>query len=279
MFFNNIGSIFMYSFLGTFIAIITSTCMFYYLRMFQFQKMNTPIFSFWEAFAFSSLISATDPVSVLSIFKEMNADINLYSLIFGESIMNDAICIVMYWSVVDLKMDGNQDLMKESFWAFVNFCFVFIGSFVIGAVLALIIAYLLKKRFHSQEREGIYNVQILLLIITPWVSYLIAEGFEFSGIVSILCNGIFLHIYAAPNIPWMARKALHIGYETAVYTCETLVFLFLGLGVFAFKHPFERSFWITIYTVPILNISWAFNITITTWIINKFSEKKISKTH
>lgn len=46
--------------------------------------------------AFSSLISATDPVSVLSIFKEIGADINLYSLIFGESIFNDAIGIVMY---------------------------------------------------------------------------------------------------------------------------------------------------------------------------------------
>lgn len=56
--------------------------------------------------AFSSLISATDPVSVLSIFKEIGADINLYSLIFGESIFNDAIGIVMYWSVVDLKMDN-----------------------------------------------------------------------------------------------------------------------------------------------------------------------------
>jgi len=46
--------------------------------------------------AFASLISATDPVSVLAIFKELNADIDLYSMIFGESIFNDAIGIVMY---------------------------------------------------------------------------------------------------------------------------------------------------------------------------------------
>jgi len=111
------------------------------------------------------------------------------------------------------------------------------------------------------------------------VSYLIAEGFELSGIVAILCNGVFLHIYAAPNIPRLAWKALHIGYETGVYTCETLVFLFLGLGVFAFKHPFKRSLWFTIYTIPILNIARAFNIGITTWIINWFSDKKISMRH
>lgn len=98
--------------------------------------------------AFSSLISATDPVSVLSIFKEIGADINLYSLIFGESIFNDAIGIVMYRSVVDLKID-NQGLAKEVFKAFLNFLVVFIGSFFIGALIALLIAFILKKKFHS----------------------------------------------------------------------------------------------------------------------------------
>jgi NhaP-type Na+/H+ or K+/H+ antiporter len=46
------------------------------------------------------LISATDPVSVLAIFKEMDADVNLYAIVFGESIFNDAIGIVMYQTVM-----------------------------------------------------------------------------------------------------------------------------------------------------------------------------------
>ena len=53
-------------------------------------------FDMKESWVFGSLISATDPVSVLAIFKEMNADANLYSFIFGESIFNDAISIVLY---------------------------------------------------------------------------------------------------------------------------------------------------------------------------------------
>jgi solute carrier family 9 (sodium/hydrogen exchanger), member 8 len=86
----------MFSFLGTFIAIVTSTIMFYSLRYISVFKEKDTHFSFRESMAFSSLISATDPVSVLSIFKEIGADLNLYSLIFGESIFNDAIGIVMY---------------------------------------------------------------------------------------------------------------------------------------------------------------------------------------
>lgn len=222
----------MYAFLGTFIAIISSTFMFFYVNKLSFDGYKVPVFSFWESFAFSSLISATDPVSVLAIFKELNADINLYSYIFGESIFNDAIAIVMYWSINQSKIE-NHTFAKESLNAFLDFMVIFIGSFLIGAISALLIAFFLKWK----QQDDHLNVQVLLLILTPWVSYLVAEGLELSGIVAILCNGVFLHIYASPNIPRMARKTLHIGYETAVYTCETLVFIFLGMGLFAFKFP------------------------------------------
>jgi sodium/hydrogen exchanger 8 len=51
------------------------------------------------------LISATDPVAVLAIFKEMDADENLYAIVFGESIFNDAIGIVMYETVKNMGLD------------------------------------------------------------------------------------------------------------------------------------------------------------------------------
>lgn len=86
----------MYSFLGTFIAIFSSSVMFWLVG----QIPIGPVFTWKEAFAFGSLISATDPVSVLAIFKEMDADHNLYSIIFGESIFNDAVAIVMYQIVM-----------------------------------------------------------------------------------------------------------------------------------------------------------------------------------
>lgn len=97
-FFRNFGTIMMFSFLGTFIAIFFSS--FAFFAMVELNLM--PKFSFRECFAFGSLISATDPVSVLATFKEMNADANLYSIVFGESIFNDAITIVMYRTIVDL---------------------------------------------------------------------------------------------------------------------------------------------------------------------------------
>ena len=54
------------------------------------------------------MISATDPVAVLAIFKEMDADENLYSIVFGESIFNDAIGIVMYETVKGMGANANK---------------------------------------------------------------------------------------------------------------------------------------------------------------------------
>ena len=102
-FMRNIGSVLMFSFLGTFIAIFFSSGMFYITGLLGWSYP----FTTKDSFAFGSLISATDPVAVLAIFKEMDADENLYSIVFGESIFNDAIGIVMYDTVKNIGLDPN----------------------------------------------------------------------------------------------------------------------------------------------------------------------------
>ena len=100
-----------------------------------------PAFTLKESFAFGSLISATDPVSVLSIFKEMDADPNLYAIVFGESIFNDAIGIVMYDTVKAMGSE-DKDFGAQIGEAVGNFCLVFFGSLAIGIVSALLVAFL-----------------------------------------------------------------------------------------------------------------------------------------
>lgn len=146
-FFRNFGTIMIFAFLGTFIAIFISSFAIYGLSFSPY----SPNFTFKESFAFGSLISATDPVSVLALFGEINADANLYSIVFGESIFNDAITIVMYRTIV--AMDGNSTNMAgEIFSSIGQFFFIFIGSFLIGAVSALIIAYLLKRQAITHDK-------------------------------------------------------------------------------------------------------------------------------
>ena len=101
-----------------------------------------------------SLISATDPVSVLAIFKEMDADANLFAIVFGESIFNDAIGIVMYETVKNMGKDPNTPMSAEVGAAIGTFCIIFIGSIAIGAISALFVAFVQKRQAIFMIYEG-----------------------------------------------------------------------------------------------------------------------------
>lgn len=284
-FFKNIGTVLLYAFVGTFIAIFTSAVGFYYVG----QTSLSPDFTWKEAFAFGSLISATDPVSVLAIFKEMNADMNLYTIVFGESIFNDAVAIVMYQTVLQAGSNG-LSTGQEIANSIGQFILIFTGSLVIGAVSALLSAFVLKRQkstglrrqiseasVSEQEQHHAEEVlkqevmtEITMMLLCPWVSYLIAEGLELSGICAILTNGVALNYYATPNISPAAKKVIAMGYETIAYSAETLVFLFLGIGLFAFKHPFKELGW-GLFVTTILNLNFArlLNVSVVTWIVNR----------
>ncbi len=290
-FFRNVGSITMYAFLGTFLAIISSSFMFYVFGALSF----TPAFSLKESCAFGAFISSTDPVAVLAIFKEMDADVTLFTLIFGESIFNDAIAIVMYRSFAEMKAG---DYAREILLSFGQFFMVFTGSVLIGAFAALLIAFILKRQSQysreqaevrvtnngaaesdSKQRQSNANTEISMMILCPWVSYLIAEGLELSGIVAIMVNGIFLSYYAQPNISMSSRRVLKTGYETVAHSAETLVFIFLGLGLFAFNHPYEKMGWAMVpLTIINLSLSRALNIGVVSYLVNKSrNHKKITR--
>lgn len=100
---------------------------------------------------------------------------------------------------------------------------------------------------------------------------MIADGLGLSGIVAILTNGIFLNMYAAPNISKGSRRVVKITYETVAYSAESLVFIFLGIGLFAFDHPFTNVSVLTILlSIVNLNFARAVNIILVSKLVNLF---------
>ena len=77
-----------------------------------------------------------------------------------------------------------------------------------------------------------------MMLLCPWVCYLIAEGLELSGIVAILTNGFFLNYYGTPNISKASRKVIKIAVDSLAYVSESFVFIFMGMGLFAIEHPY-----------------------------------------
>lgn len=114
-----------------------------------------------------------------------------------------------------------------------------------------------------------------MMILCPWISYLVADGMELSGIVAILTNGLFLNLYAAPNLSENSQKVLHVTYETIAYSFESMVFVFLGIGLFAFEHSFDNlGIGGILCTIVNLNIARALNIGIISFCVNSFRSEK-----
>ncbi|KAF7474874.1 hypothetical protein GHT09_014342 [Marmota monax] len=96
-FFQNLGSILTYAFLGTAISCIVIGLIVYGFvkAMIYAGQLKNGDFHFTDCLFFGSMLSATDPVTVLAIFHELHVDPDLYTLLFGESVLNDAVAIVL----------------------------------------------------------------------------------------------------------------------------------------------------------------------------------------
>ncbi|KAK7348310.1 hypothetical protein VNO80_22861 [Phaseolus coccineus] len=120
-FFSNFGAIVTFAIFGTFLAsIITGVLV--YLGGLMYLMYRLP---FVECLMFGALISATDPVTVLSIFQELGTDVNLYALVFGESVLNDAMAISLYRTMTVIKTHPSG---QNFFMVVVRFLETFVGS-------------------------------------------------------------------------------------------------------------------------------------------------------
>lgn len=170
-FFQNIGSILVFAIFGTAISAFVIGAGIYLLGLAQVAYK----LSFVESFAFGSLISAVDPVATVAIFHALDVDPVLNMLVFGESILNDAISIVLTTSVLE---SNNAATTSEAIILGLNrFCLMFFASAGIGVVFALISALLLK---HVDLRKN-PSLEFGIMLVFTYAPYVLAEGIQLSG--------------------------------------------------------------------------------------------------
>ena len=88
--------------------------------------------NFIQSFAFGCLISAVDPVATLAIFQVLDVDPVLNMLVFGESILNDAVAIVMTIAVIESDSNVDVGIFTQIGGGISRFFGVFFGSAAIG---------------------------------------------------------------------------------------------------------------------------------------------------
>jgi sodium/hydrogen exchanger 3 len=231
-FFNNIGSILLLAFVGTIFSAFIIGGMVYGGVATGLISENI---SFMEAMVFGSLISATDPVTVLSLFGMLGVHLNLYSAVFGESVLNDAVAIVLYGAV--LKFDGKPFTWAGFGGAVLEFVVIFAGSLLIGVLIGLLSSLLFK--YADMHKYPVLEASLLMTY--AYSSYLLAQGLGLSGIVAILFTGMVMAHYTLPNLSDASQSGVAEVFEIISYISETFVFVYLGLAIFSFSQDYNAA--------------------------------------
>eukprot|EP00127_Corallochytrium_limacisporum_P004124 Clim_evm69s157 gene=Clim_evmTU69s157 len=190
---------------------------------------------FVDTMVFASLISAVDPVAVIAIFEEIHVNELLYMLVFGESVLNDAVSVVLYNTFTTFSTQGTipTDQIGP---AVASFFVVSLLGVAIGLVIGVFGSYITKFT------ERIPVVEPLVILTTGYLSYLLCELFEFSGILGILFAGIVLQHYAGNNLGDNSQVTVRYLLKMLASTSETIVFMYLGISLVTDEHDFQIEF-------------------------------------
>lgn len=137
------------------------------------------------ALLFGAIISATDPIAVLSLFKTLGAPKRLSLVADGESMFNDATAVIAF-RVISGFVLAEQAFKAQTFiQTFNNFMYVFIGSIVLGVLMGYLISVLVKRI----RTEKVFNAALITALALG--SFSVAEHFfHLSGVITTVMAGI-----------------------------------------------------------------------------------------
>lgn len=226
LFFRYITPICLFACVGTIICTLVVAGTLYSVSSFlTFQP------TFLELMAFGALISATDPVSTLAVFSSKKVDPHLFYLVFGESVINDAVGLVLFEALahlVEVESNTELNLGQEAAQFFFDFILGFFGSLVLGTLFGLGSGFFLKM----VDLRHTPMLELSLYVTIMYAPFVLAEICRLSGIVTVLFTGIAARRYAEPNLSTISSTNADTIFRLTAHLTETLIFLDLGMSVF-----------------------------------------------
>jgi CPA1 family monovalent cation:H+ antiporter len=173
------------------------------------------------ALVFGSIVAATDPVSVLAIFRDMTLDKRLTMIVEGESLFNDGTAVVLYGILVAAIAHSQFSIV-----AGVRNFFVDVAG---GAAIGLTLGYVFSRLTQRIDDQGI---EITLTTILAYGSYLLAQSLHLSGIIATVAAGLMIGNFGMrTGMSWRTSIALWSFWEYASFLINSILFLLIGLQV------------------------------------------------
>jgi CPA1 family monovalent cation:H+ antiporter len=172
------------------------------------------------AFLFGAIMSATDPVSVLAVFRKIGAPRRLSVILEGESLFNDGTSIVLFRIVLATVVAG---AVGNAVVTAGQFVLVVLGAVVLGVAVGFIVSMLLS-------RVNDYLVETSMTLIVAYGTYLLAEQLGVSGVIAVVVAAMVLGNYGrVTGMSPSTRLAVSSTWEFFGFLANSLIFLLIGL--------------------------------------------------
>lgn len=173
------------------------------------------------ALLFGAMISPTDPISVLALFKRLGVNERLSMIVEAESLFNDGIAVVLFGVLQSVLVTSAFSLSQS----LVSFIVTVCGGAVIGILVGAVASRI------TQEFDD-HLLEITLTTVVAYGSYLAAESVHVSGVIAVVAASLVVGNYGLPQgMTPASRMAVLSFWEYAAFAVNSMVFLLVGLEI------------------------------------------------
>nr|UAT87909.1 Slc9a2_1 [Atractoscion nobilis] len=258
-FFENIGTVLWFAVVGTLwnsIGIGMSLFAICQIEAFGVQDINLQ-----ENLLFATIISAVDPVAVLSVFEDVSVNEQLYIVVFGECLFNDAVTVVLY-NMFNFVAEMPVVEPVDVFLGVARFFVVGLGGMGFGILFGFVAAF--TTRFTSKVRE----IEPLFIFMYSYLAYLVAELFAISSIMAIVTCALTMKYYVEENVSQRSCTTIRHVVKMLGSISETLIFFFLGVVTITTEHEWNWGY--ILFTLLFAFVWRGLGVLVLTQIINPF---------
>ncbi|XP_060236332.1 sodium/hydrogen exchanger 3 isoform X4 [Meriones unguiculatus] len=262
LFFGNLGTILLYAVIGTIWNAATTGLSLY--GVFLSGLMGELKIGLLDFLLFGSLIAAVDPVAVLAVFEEVHVNEVLFIIVFGESLLNDAVTVVLY-NVFEsfVTLGGDKVTGVDCVKGIVSFFVVSLGGTLVGVIFAFLLS--LVTRFTKHVRI----IEPGFVFVISYLSYLTSEMLSLSAILAITFCGICCQKYVKANISEQSATTVRYTMKMLASGAETIIFMFLGISaVDPLIWTWNTAF--VLLTLVFISVYRAIGVVLQTWILNRY---------
>ena len=220
---------------------------------------------------YASILAAVDPVAVLAIFQDIGVNMSLYFLVFGESLLNDGVTVVLYNTMISLSNaedePGGADHTQYVLAILSFFCVVF-GGLSVGVIMGMASSFIVKFARHTRVIEP------LIILVMAYLAYIMAETIHWSGIISLIGCGIAQRRYAFLNLSKKSHTTVKYSVRTLSTFSDCIIFLYLGIVTISKEHEWHWE--LVAWTIFLCTILRFISVAIFTAVLNTTRVYRIS---